>query len=259
MLVTDKPWIFVMALEGYNLCYVLLLCVTKTNSSIISRLLLLSMIILSIMIFGLSLLKYIPKLMILTGLLFKLGVVPLHTWILDVYEHTSFKIIAITDGIFKLILTTIFVHKNLGIHFATILHILGYVSLATGAILALHEHNIKRWLGSISIGHSGIIMCTVSASQNSIAIASLICVASYSLCVIVFCLSRNYLFKVCLIFAMVGLPPFHTFFAKVNLVEELLKSNFVYEVVSIMIYFAVELISAIRWIKNPIFAIPEKK
>lgn len=254
MFASNNALPFVIALEGYNLCYILFLFINRTNRKTIRRLLLLSMLVLSIMIFGLCNLKIytastLAELLILIGLLFKLGIVPFHTWILDVYDHASFRIIAVTDGIMKVSLATIFMYKIPYINtiILPILHIFGFFSLAVGAIMALHTHNIRRWLGCLSIGHAGIIMCCASV-QSSVPTAALLYLLSYSTCTIVFCISKYNLLKVTMLCAMVGLPPFHTFFTKINLIKELLSSSNTYTLLVIMLYFIFELISVIRWI-----------
>ena len=258
MLTTHKPIPFVIALEGYNLCYILLLFINRANRHTLKRLLLLSMLILSIMMFGVCLLQIQPtsivgKSLILIGLLFKLGVFPFHTWVLEVYENVSFRIIAITDSIMKPMLAIIFVKilPNINTELLPILHALGYLSLIFGSLLALHEHNIKRWIGSLSIGHIGIIMCvasTTSVLPSNATMATLLYIIAYSSCTVVFCISKNNILKVITLCGMVGLPPFYTFFAKINLITELLNSTDMYALLAIMLYFVVELTSIIRWL-----------
>lgn len=247
--------LFVIALEGYNLCYILFLFINNANKSAIERLLLLSMSILSIMVFGLCSLQVYPtsiigKSLILMGLLFKLGVVPFHTWILDLYDHASFRIIAITDGVLKIMLATVFVHilPCVNTELLPILRILGYISLVVGSTLALYERNIKRWIGSLSIGHVGIIMCTAGVASSNVSTTALLYLVAYGTCVVVFCISKNNIFKVTILCSMVGLPPFHTFLVKINLIKDLLNNSCAYTLLAIMIYFIIELISTIRWI-----------
>ncbi len=257
MFLTKEPLVFIVALEGYNLCYELLLYITKVNISSVKRLIQLSMLVFAIIAFGLCILQlkkldYIGKLLIIIGFLFKLGTVPFHSWIIDIYGNSPFGIIAVTDGVFKVILTAIFINflPILNINYTQLIHILGYMSLAVGSFLALKENNIKKWLGNLSIGHIGVVLCTISTNPTNLSIAGLIYLFASGSCTAVLCLAKNNIFRVIVIFAMLGLPPFHTFFAKVNLIEELLRQHCAYALLAIITYYIIELISAVRYIKR---------
>ncbi len=256
MLLALEPLDIFVALEGYNLSYIIFLYITGVNIKTIKRLLMQSMLIFSIMAFGVSLIQTntadeFGKLLIFIGILFKLGAVPFHSWIIDIYKHSPIGVIAVTDGVFKIVLTAIFVRfvSIAHIRFEPLIHTLGYISLTIGAILALREHNIKKWLGCLSIGHIGVVLCATSIVQTNLSIAVIIYLLAYGACVICFAFVKNNILKILILFAMLGLPPFHTFFAKVNLIEELLKQNCMCNLSAIIIYFVIELISAIRYIR----------
>jgi NADH-quinone oxidoreductase subunit N len=107
--------------------------------------------------------------LVLTGVGFKLAVVPFHLWTPDVYEGaplpvTAFIATVSKGGMFAFVLRWFYVH-NVGVASAPglILSILAIVSMLTGNLLALTQANVKRILAYSSISHMGYLLVALIA------------------------------------------------------------------------------------------------
>jgi NADH-quinone oxidoreductase subunit N len=107
--------------------------------------------------------------LVLTGVGFKLAVVPFHLWIPDVYEGaplpvTAFIATVSKGGIFALLLRWFHVH-DAGLAGAPelVLSIIAIASMLTGNLLALTQTNVKRILAYSSIAHMGYLLVALLA------------------------------------------------------------------------------------------------
>ncbi len=113
--------------------------------------------------------------LVLSGLFFKIAVVPFHMWAPDVYEGSPTNITAFFTTIPKIGALAILI-KFLNIPFSfyqenwiQILYIISIVSMLLGSIAAINQSNIKRLLAYSSIGHMGFILLgTLAANQFGI-------------------------------------------------------------------------------------------
>lgn len=103
--------------------------------------------------------------LILLGLIFKIGAVPMHIWVPDVYQGAPTPITAFlsvaskTAGLCVLITFIGFLPAE--IRLGKIAFILSLIALATifiGNLGAIKQTNVKRLLGYSSIGHAGYIL-----------------------------------------------------------------------------------------------------
>jgi NADH-quinone oxidoreductase subunit N len=113
--------------------------------------------------FGLRLL--LPGIvLIITGIGFKLGVVPFHLWTPDVYEGapapvTAFVASASKSAMFALLLRFFFVSGVLRYRAVFLVFaIIAIASMAAGNLLAIEQTNVKRILAYSSIAHFGYIL-----------------------------------------------------------------------------------------------------
>lgn len=125
--------------------------------------------------------------LLMGGLGFKIGAVPFHMWIPDVYEGaptpvTAFLSVASKAAGFAVIMRTFITAFSmptwLSQDWGTIFAILAVITMLTGNIIAIPQTNIKRMLGYSSIAQAGYIMVglaalgvsqsTVSSGQSSI-------------------------------------------------------------------------------------------
>jgi len=102
--------------------------------------------------------------LLLVGIGFKLGVVPFHMWIADVYEGaplpvTSF-IATVSKGGVVVLLVRFFTQVN-GAQYNSMVVVFSVVAIASmfvGNFLALQQRNIKRVLAYSSISHMGYML-----------------------------------------------------------------------------------------------------
>lgn len=124
--------------------------------------------------------------LIITGIGFKLGVVPFHLWTPDVYEGapapvTAFIATASKTAIFALLLRFFYhsglqQYRALGVVFATI----AVASMIAGNLLALLQTNVKRILAYSSIAHFGYMLVAFLAGGNIAVVAVTFYLVAYS-------------------------------------------------------------------------------
>ena len=107
--------------------------------------------------------------LVLTGVGFKLAVVPFHMWTPDVYEGaplpvTAFIATVSKGGMFALILRWLHLH-DAGLTGTTglVLSIIAIASMLTGNLLALTQTSVKRILAYSSIAHMGYALVALLA------------------------------------------------------------------------------------------------
>lgn len=100
---------------------------------------------------------------VVAGLMFKLGLVPFHMWVPDVYEGSSMAVTAIIGTVTK-IAAVVFVFRFLINAFSLMSHdwaimlsVLAFLSIFIGNIVAIAQTNIKRMLAYSTIAHMGFI------------------------------------------------------------------------------------------------------
>ena len=107
--------------------------------------------------------------MILTGVGFKLGVVPFHMWTPDVYEGapapvTAFVATVSKGAMFALLFRyflegRVYAFPSVRLAIATV----AVLSMLAGNLLALHQDNVKRILAYSSIAHLGYLLVALLA------------------------------------------------------------------------------------------------
>lgn len=123
--------------------------------------------------------------LVLTGVGFKLAVVPFHLWTPDVYEGaplpvTAFIATVSKGGMFALILRWIHVPgAALSATPGIVLAILAIASMLTGNLLALTQTNVKRILAYSSISHMGYALVALIAGGALGATAATYYLAAY--------------------------------------------------------------------------------
>ncbi len=109
---------------------------------------------------------------IVAGLAFKLGAVPFHMWLPDVYQGTpTVTTLLIAAGpklagfalAFRLLGESL---VELSQHWAQMLLVLAILSLALGNLAAIAQTNFKRMLAYSTIGQTGFVLLGLMASYN---------------------------------------------------------------------------------------------
>jgi NADH-quinone oxidoreductase subunit N len=112
---------------------------------------------------------------VLLGLGFKIAAVPLHAYLGDVYQGAATPVTAFlafvpkTSGFIAIIKILYYVGQPGDVHWvlpdsiAKLLWVLAVLTMFTGNVLGLLQHNIKRVLAYSSIAHSGYMLVGVTA------------------------------------------------------------------------------------------------
>lgn len=107
--------------------------------------------------------------LVLTGIGFKLSVVPFHMWTPDVYQGAPLPVTGflatVSKGAIFVALLRLFLEAQLH-QFNTLLialSVLAVASMLVGNLLALQQQNIKRLLSYSSIAHFGYLLITLVA------------------------------------------------------------------------------------------------
>lgn len=101
---------------------------------------------------------------VVAGLAFKLGVVPFHMWIPDVYQGAPTVVTLMIGGAPKLAAFAVFIRLlvegmlPLAIDWQQMLMFLAIASLAIGNFAAIAQTNIKRMLAFSTISHMGFVL-----------------------------------------------------------------------------------------------------
>jgi NADH-quinone oxidoreductase subunit N len=201
---------------------------------------------------------------IVAGLAFKLGVVPFHMWIPDVYQGAPTAITLMIGGAPKLAAFAVMIRllveglMPLSVDWQQMLMLLAIGSLAIGNLAAIAQTNIKRMLAFSTISHMGFVLIgmmsgAVSGHPEAAANAygsSMFYVVSYVLTTlasfgVILLLSRSGfeseeisdfaglnqrspfyagIMAICL-FSLAGIPPMIGFYAKLAVLQALLASG----------------------------------
>jgi NADH-quinone oxidoreductase subunit N len=224
---------------------------------------------------------------VLAGVAFKLGAVPFHMWVPDVYDgspnsvtlfvSTAPKIAALAMT-FRLLLTTM---PNLAQQWQPMLIVLSIASMATGNLLAIAQTNFKRMLAYSSIAHIGYTLLGVIAVTQEGYGSALFYLLTYVFMTaaafgLLTLLSRQgheiqwiddlqglsernpwLAFMMLLVmFSMAGIPPMVGFMAKVAVLEALISVNLIWLAALALVFAIIGAYYYIRVIKVMYFEKP---
>lgn len=176
------------------------------------------------------------------GLLFKLGCVPFHIWVPDVYEGAPTYVTAVFSVLPKIAIFTVLIRLINATSpdlWASLLLALSFLTLFVGSLYALSQTKIKRLLAFSGISHVGYALLSLSIGTFESYISTILYILVY-ICTALFlwgltlCLENKngrtlYLTDlvqwgktnitlaitaVLVIFSLAGIPPLGGFFAK---------------------------------------------
>ncbi|KMO84584.1 NADH-quinone oxidoreductase subunit N [Mycolicibacterium chubuense] len=111
--------------------------------------------------------------LLLVGVLFKVGAVPFHSWIPDVYQGaptpiTAFMAAATKIAAFGAMLRLFYVALP-GLHddWRPVLWTIAIATMAVGTVTAVTQNDVKRMLAYSAVAHSGFILTGVVAGNES--------------------------------------------------------------------------------------------
>ncbi|PIT23718.1 NADH-quinone oxidoreductase subunit NuoN [Snodgrassella communis] len=195
---------------------------------------------------------------IVAGIVFKLGGVPFHMWVPDVYQGAPTAVTALV-GTAPKIAATVFAFRILVYGLLTqweswreLLLILGIASLLVGNLAAIMQTNIKRMLGFSTVAHMGFILLALLAGETGCTAAIYYAItyalmASVAFAILMLLSGRDvecqnisdlaglnqknawYAFLMLLaMFSMAGIPPLMGFYAKLAVIKALLASGYLW-------------------------------
>ena len=123
--------------------------------------------------------------LVLVGLLFKVGAVPFHAWVPDVYQGaptpvTGFMAAATKIAAFGAMLRVFYVAvPGLATDWRPVLWAVAIVTMAVGTITAVTQTDVKRMLAYSSIAHAGFILTGIIAANQAGLSATMFYLAAY--------------------------------------------------------------------------------
>ena len=109
---------------------------------------------------------------IVAAVAFKLGAVPFHMWVPDVYEGAPTSVTAFLGTVPKLAALALLIRlvaeglSSLSIHWTTLLMVLAVLSLFMGNVLAIVQKNLKRMLAYSTIANIGFVLLGVASGDS---------------------------------------------------------------------------------------------
>ncbi len=186
------------------------------------------------------------------GLAFKLGAVPFHMWMPDVYHGAPTPVAMFIGSAPKLAAFALAIRMLVdgleGLHadWQGMLIILAVLSMAVGNVIAIAQTNIKRMLAYSTISHVGFIMLGILAGTNEGYISSMFYAITYGIMAVgsfgvIIAFSRKgfeaenledykglherspwfALMMLFVMFSMAGVPPTVGFFAKLFVLDSI--------------------------------------
>ncbi|MFA7240343.1 MAG: NADH-quinone oxidoreductase subunit NuoN [Sulfuricellaceae bacterium] len=224
---------------------------------------------------------------LVAGLAFKLGVVPFHMWIPDVYQGAP-TAVTLFIGSAPKIAAFAFVVRVLGAGVPSLVEdwqgmliILALLSMAIGNFTAIAQTNLKRMLAYSTISHMGFLLLGILAGNNHGYGAAMFYVLVYVLMSLgsfgmIMLLSRQGFeaenlddFKglnqrspwhafvmLLLMFSMAGVPPTVGFYAKLSVLQAALSAGFVWLAVAAVLLSVVGAFYYLRIVKLMYFDAP---
>jgi len=225
-----------------------------------------------ILVFGLT--------FIIIGLAFKLGAVPFHMWLPDVYHGaptavTLFIGTAPKIAAFAMVIRLL-VDGLAGLHveWQDMLVILSILSIAVGNVVAIAQKNIKRMLAYSTISHIGFLLLGIltgtmegnSAAMFYVLVYTLMSLGGFGMIIL---LSRNgfeadqledfrglnerspwfAFIMLILMFSMAGVPPTAGFYAKLSVLRAVVDVGMVWLAVVAVIFSVIGAFYYLRVIK----------
>ena len=124
---------------------------------------------------------------VISGMAFKLGAVPFHMWVPDVYDGAPTSVTLLISAAPKIAGFALFVRvlaaglPDLFAQWHQILLVIGLLSIALGNIVAVVQSNIKRMLAYSSISHMGFVLLGLACGTAEGNTAANFYIITYSL------------------------------------------------------------------------------
>ena len=225
---------------------------------------------------------------VVVALAFKLGAVPFHMWVPDVYQGAPTSTTAFLGSAPKIAAFAMIMRLLVGgldelqDMWQDMLIILAILSVATGNIIAIAQDNLKRMLAYSTISHMGFFLFGILSNTPSGYSASMFYVIVYSVMSaaafgVILCLASKdnefdklsdlaglsrhrpwiaFLILI-LMLSMAGIPPTVGFFAKFSVIQALVHADLVWVAIAAVILAVIGAFYYLRIIKLVYFDKPE--
>lgn len=206
-----------------------------------------------------NLLLIVSLVFIVAGLAFKLGAVPFHMWLPDVYEGSPTAATLFISAAPKIAGFALLVRllqealPSVIVQWQELIILLAVLSMFLGNIVAIAQRNIKRMLAYSAIAHGGYMLVGIAAASPEGYAAAMFYTLSYAIMTIggfglLAIMSRKGVdikhvddlkglntrspwlafVMLILLFSMAGIPPTVGFFAKVVVIEAVINAHLVW-------------------------------
>ena len=237
---------------------------------------------------GINVVQVLALVFIVVGIAFKLGAVPFHMWVPDVYEGASTPVTLFVGSAPKIaafgMLTRLLVDglEDLSADWADMLAILALLSMGIGNVVAIAQRNMKRMLAYSAISHVGFLLLGGIAASSAGYAASMFYAIAYAIMsagafgLVIYMSSkgvdadslddfkglngRNPWFAfltLILMLSMAGVPPFLGFWAKLAVLQALVDADGTLLAVVAVLFAVVGLFYYLRVIRLAYFDSPE--
>jgi len=227
---------------------------------------------------------------VLAGLAFKMGVVPFHMWVPDVYAGAPTAVTLFISTAPKIAAFAMMVRlladglAGMSESWQPLLIVLSVLSLGVGNIVAIAQTNLKRMLAYSGISHAGFLLLGLLTASNTGYASSMFYVISYAVMGLaafgmILLLSRQgfeseeiadfkglnekspwFAFMMLIVmFSMAGVLPSIGFFAKFSVLQEVVSSGFVSLAVVAVIFSVIGAFYYLRVIKMMYFDAPDNE
>jgi NADH-quinone oxidoreductase subunit N len=225
---------------------------------------------------------------VVAGLAFKLGAVPFHMWVPDVYQGAPTPVVMLIGSAPKLAAFAFMMRiladslQPLMMHWAGMLTILAVLSMAVGNISAIAQVNFKRMLAYSSIAHMGFFLLGVlsggidgyGAAMFYIVVYALMSLGAFGM--ITLLSHEGYeadtldsfkglnqrspwlaFMMLLLMFSMAGIPPTVGFYAKFSVLEAIVNTGHIELAVIAVLFSLIGAFYYLRIVKLMYFDAPE--
>jgi NADH-quinone oxidoreductase subunit N len=217
---------------------------------------------------------------IVVGLCFKLGAVPFHMWVPDVYEGSPTSVTLFVGTAPEIASFALFMRllvEGLGglhVQWQPLLIAISLLSIALGSIVAIAQSNLKRMLAYSTIGHMGFLLLGILSASSAGYQAAMFYVLSYvvmATCAfgLILLLARKGFeaeriedFKglnerspwfaammLVVMFSLAGVPPFVGFFAKLYVLRAVIEAGYTWVAIAAVIFSIISAFYYLRIVK----------
>lgn len=224
---------------------------------------------------------------VIVGMAFKLGAVPFHMWIPDVYDGAPTAVTLFIGSVPKLAAFALFMRllvEGLGaVHAAwqPIIVVLALLSIAIGSVVAIAQTSVKRLLAYSTISHVGFLLMGILAGTEQGYQAAMFYTITYVIMAaagfgMILLLTRNGFeadqltdfaglnrrspwfaaMMMFVMFGMAGVPPFVGFYAKFAVIWASVQAGLIWLAIAAVVFSVISAFYYLRLVKIMYFDEP---